>query len=83
MVFSKAGRDKGGAFIVLSVDGEYAYLTDGGSRPLTKPKKKKFKHIQPTKACIDYIKNKIINKLYLNDSDIRKALSPYSSNKEA
>jgi len=48
VVFSKCGRDKGRAFMVLSVEGEYVFLADGQLRPLSKPKKKKVKHIQPT-----------------------------------
>ena len=49
-VLSKCGRDKGQLFVVLMVDGEYLYLVNGTSRPLSKPKKKKCKHVQPTNA---------------------------------
>jgi len=48
VVFSKCGRDKGRAFVVLSVEGEYVFLSDGQLRPLNKPKKKKIKHTQLT-----------------------------------
>ena len=74
VVYSKAGRDKGEPFIVLSCDGAYAYLTDGQSRPLDKPKKKKLKHIQPTNATMEDIGYKIEHNLHLMDSDIKKAL---------
>jgi len=74
VVYSKAGRDKGEPFIVLSCDAEYAYLTDGKLRPLMKPKKKKLKHIQPTNAIMDDIKTKIENNRHIMDSDIKKAL---------
>ena len=52
VVFSKCGRDKGRAFVVLSVEDEYVFLSDGQLRPLNKPKKKKIKHTQPTHAVI-------------------------------
>ena len=74
VVYSKAGRDKGAPFIVLKCEGEYAYLTDGQSRPLNKPKKKKLKHIQPTNTTIEDIKHKIEHNLHIMDSDIVKAL---------
>ena len=79
IVFSKAGRDKKKPFVVVSSEGEYAYLCDGGLRPLEKPKKKKLKHIQPTNNCDVDIKNKIDNRLYINNAEIRKALLPYVS----
>lgn len=44
---SKAGHDKGEVFVIISQEDEYVYLVDGKNRPLTKPKKKKMKHIQP------------------------------------
>ena len=80
VVFSKAGKDKSRAFIVVSFEGEYVFLADGSSRPIKKPKKKKTKHIQPTNVYIEEIRNKLENNLHINDADIRKALLPYSRN---
>lgn len=75
IVFSKCGRDKKRAFIVLSVEGEYAYLVDGDLRRLVKPKKKKLRHIQVT--------NNITKEELENDSDVRKILKVYNEkNKE-
>ena len=44
---SKAGHDKDKLYIILKSEGEYVYLTDGNLRPLSKPKRKSRKHIQP------------------------------------
>lgn len=44
---SKAGHDKGKLYIILRTEGEYVYLTDGRLRPMSNPKKKKKRHIQP------------------------------------
>jgi hypothetical protein len=52
IVFSKAGRDKGKPLVVTEVQGEFLYLVDGKKRPLERPKKKKLKHIQPTKTQV-------------------------------
>ena len=77
VVYSKCGRDKGLAFIITNIDGEYACLTDGSLRPLAKPKKKKIKHVQPVSVVYAEIKDKIESKTYLNDAEIRKALQKH------
>jgi ribosomal protein L14E/L6E/L27E len=76
VVFSKKGRDKGLPFIVLHVLGDYAYLTDGGLRPVCKPKKKKLKHIQVTNTVMDLT---VFNQRGLQDADIRKLLKSFSA----
>ena len=77
IVYSKNGRDKGRAFIVVDFDNEYLFLVDGQLRKLEKPKKKKIKHVQSCKKVEESIKYKIENNLYLNDADVRKALAAY------
>ena len=76
--FSKAGHDKGGAFIVLHSDDTYAYIADGKLRTLEKPKKKKKIHIQISNEVNSEIENMLENELYINDSHIRKALAKYN-----
>ncbi len=44
VVTSKAGRDTGELFYVLSADAEYLMLVNGKDRSLEKPKRKKRKH---------------------------------------
>jgi len=78
VVFSKCGRDKGRAFVVLSVEGEYVFLADGQLRPLNKPKKKKLRHTQPTRTIVGIE----ANPGGLTDADIRKWLLPFIKNEE-
>lgn len=68
IVFSKCGRDKGRAYVITDIQGDYVFLVDGKLRPLSKPKKKKAKHIQITNTCFEG---------GLNDVDIRKKLLPF------
>jgi len=77
VVFSKNGRDKGKPFIVLSTHDEYLYLADGKLRTISKPKKKKFKHVQPTNYICDL---QIHCGRALQDADIRKQLVLYLNN---
>jgi ribosomal protein L14E/L6E/L27E len=71
IVFSKCGRDKGRAFVILSVEGEYVFLADGQLRPLSRPKKKKAKHIQHTHTVFEPLADG-----GLTDANIRKILLP-------
>lgn len=46
LVCSKAGHDKGTVYIVVSVDKDFLYLIDGKYKTLSKPKKKRSKHVE-------------------------------------
>ncbi len=48
IVKAKAGRDKDGLFVVVRLEGRYAYIADGRRRKVEKPKKKKLIHLQHT-----------------------------------
>lgn len=45
VVRSKAGRDKGGLFYVLKVQGDFALIADGRRRRVEAPKRKRLKHL--------------------------------------
>ena len=70
VVFSKCGRDKGKAFVVLDVADEYVFLADGRLRPLERVKKKKVKHVQIVNTILPLPEGFI-------NADIRKWLLPY------
>jgi ribosomal protein L14E/L6E/L27E len=77
IVFSKAGRDKGMAMVVLNAEGEYLHLADGKLRTLENPKKKKAKHVQATKYCVEMLP---ACGRALQDADIRKQLKIFLEN---
>jgi len=74
IVISKQGRDKGNSFVVIDLQGQYLYLVDGKLRTLSRPKKKKVKHVQPTNS----IANMTTDGRALQDADIRKQLMKLS-----
>lgn len=74
-VRSIAGRDKGGLFIVMSVDNGYAYLADGDLRRADRPKKKKLKHIQASGNVSEFIQNKLETGQKVTNAELRKALA--------
>ena len=75
VVFAKCGRDKGDAFVIISLQDGYLYLVDGKRRTLDRPKKKKAKHVQP----VNYIANVITEGRALQDADIRKELKLFTT----
>ena len=52
IVRSRAGRDKDGLFVVMRVEGDFAWLCDGKTRPLLRPKKKRLRHLGLTDGFI-------------------------------
>ena len=52
IVRSAAGRDKGKFMVIVSIEGDFAYIADGKERKLDKPKKKRLKHIRVTNTVV-------------------------------
>lgn len=76
VVYSKAGRDMGKEFVVVGIlEDDYVLVSDGNLRRIEKPKKKKVKHLEPTKDIIVTLGQKLENKLKVSNSDMRKALA--------
>ena len=78
IVRSIAGRDKGDLFIVLSREGDYAYLANGELRKVDRPKKKKLKHLQGSYSVSEFIQNKLQTTGKVTNSEVRKALSEFN-----
>lgn len=75
VVMATAGRDRNKFFVVIGIiDDEYVWIVNGRNRTLANPKKKKIKHLRPTKELLSPIRGKIIDGKPIFDSEIRKAL---------
>ena len=75
VVRSKAGRDEGRLFIVLSLDGEeFAYIADGDLRKVEKPKRKRVKHLYVTEELISSLQSKLLTGAAVENHEIRKSL---------
>ena len=82
IVFSKAGRDKGDYYIVVALEGEYAYICDGKTRKCDKPKKKKLKHLAVTKTVSKLICEKLNETGKVTNAEVRRELSDFRENQE-
>ena len=75
VVISTAGRDKDHKFVVLCIiDDQYVYISDGDTRRLEKPKKKKIKHLRKLNRDFTEVKDKLGSDEKLSNSEIRKLL---------
>ena len=72
IVCSRAGRDKGGLFVVVGMEEDILLLADGDTRKVEKPKRKKRKHINRT----NFVASLSVNPA---NCEIRKVLSEYKS----
>ena len=72
---SRAGHDKGRAFVIVGRDGgEYALLSDGASRPMERPKRKKLKHLRVEPGVAKEIRERLLTGEPVQNVQVRKAL---------
>ncbi len=78
---SRAGRDKGRAFLIVGVaDENHVLLSDGETRKLVHPKKKKLMHVHIEPHRAQEIANRLSGGKEILDADVRKALQLYGYN---
>lgn len=70
---SRAGRDKGCSYVISAAAQGYVYLSDGKTRSLEHPKKKKLKHIQIVRTIPEELSGLVEGKL--KNEDIRRFLN--------
>ncbi|MBQ8162224.1 MAG: KOW domain-containing RNA-binding protein [Clostridia bacterium] len=74
VVLSIQGRDAGRYFVVLSKeDKDFVLISDGASRKLCHPKRKKIKHLRAKPACMDV--DGSFPSGHMLDSDLRSFLN--------
>jgi ribosomal protein L14E/L6E/L27E len=75
LVISKAGRDIGELFVIISIlDDKYVFISDGSCRSISRPKKKKIKHLKCTSVISEQIRDTIISDKQLTNSMVKKFL---------
>ena len=75
IVYSKAGRDKDGYYIIVEiVDDNYVKIADGKYRSIAKPKLKKIKHLKFQSGIFSGIATKLEEGKQVFDAEIVSAL---------
>ena len=74
LAISKAGHDKECWYVVLNIEGKYAYLVNGKTKTVDNPKKKKLMHLQPVNKIPEILQEKLaLGKTWTNE-EIKRAL---------
>lgn len=71
LVKSLAGHDKDELYIIISVRGEYVYLSDGRKHPLDRQKRKNTKHLQLIHEQDETLRKKLTEGETVRDEEIR------------
>ena len=79
IVLSLCGRDKGKIFFVLGMADMYAFICDGRSRRIDRPKRKKLKHLRFETKSDCRAAEKIRNGGRVTNSEVRRALADYAA----
>lgn len=74
---SLSGHDAGRIYLIRDEDGRFAYLADGESHTLEKPKKKNKKHYQEIKRIPEHITEQLFHGAALTDGAVRRAVKEY------
>lgn len=75
LVLSKAGRDRNHLYVVIAkLNEEYVFLSNGFTKTVDKPKKKKVKHLTFYDTIDDEVKEAIVNKDKCTDLKIKRFL---------
>jgi len=72
MAWSRAGHDMDRLYVIMGQDSDYVYLTDGRLRPLSNPKKKRWKHVQVKKQIPAELQNVDWNNI--KDEQVKRAI---------
>ena len=75
MVLSNAGRDSNHLYVLIrQLDSEYVLLSNGCTKTIEKPKKKKLKHLSILETLDEDLRNAIINNEKSTDLKIKRFL---------
>lgn len=76
LAVSTAGRDKGKAFLIVRADSGFAFVVDGRTHKIKKPKKKNLKHLKV--FCVGELKSlaeRIVNGECVGNERVYKAIA--------
>lgn len=75
IVYSIAGRDSGGYFVVVAADDSFAMICDGKRRKTDKPKRKKIKHLKAGCGRSVFVAEKLSRGENVTNREIKRELN--------
>ncbi len=77
IVCSLQGHDKGEFYVVVNLDGNFAFVCNGQNKLLSKPKRKNKNHLKTTFVVNTEIAQKLEQKRQINDQMIYHSIHEY------
>ncbi len=81
IVLSKAGRDSGKYYVVVSKEDNFVFICDGDLHKTDKPKKKKTKHVEASGSASEYIAAKLAEDAKVTNNELRRAIQEFEEAK--
>lgn len=82
LIFSKAGRDQGQAYLVWRiVDNQFIEVVDGYRRRVERPKRKNSKHVTPVNQVAVTVAEKLKRGESVSNAEVRKAIDQLDAGK--
>ena len=78
IVIATAGREKDNCFVVVGLQDNFAFISDGKSRKIDKPKKKKIKHLSSVIGHSEFVSAKLEKGESVTNREIKKELKSYA-----
>jgi ribosomal protein L14E/L6E/L27E len=78
VVLSQQGRDKGNLYLCVGIEDQFAFIADGKTHRLCKPKKKNIKHLKHTGDTLDVIAQKLGENKKVFDSEVNSSLRNFT-----
>ena len=82
VVIAQRGRDAGRRFLIVGFDGELALISDGRTRRMEKPKRKKLRHLTATGEDVGRVADKLRGGEKVTNGEIRRALAHLAGENE-
>jgi len=82
VVRSKAGRDRDLFFAILSIEEGHVTVADGKLRPMSRPKRKKLRHVHVTPHVLPELQLLLAEGKAVEDHHVRKALAAWQASKD-
>ena len=71
---SRMGRDNKVAYVMMSIENEFAYCANGTTRKVDNPKKKRLKHLRKVSDRTEYMAEKIAKGEKITNVELRREL---------
>lgn len=79
VVESMTGRDIHKNYLVVKIQGNYVFVSDGRNRPIEHPKKKNIRHVKVYKRISEFVASRLQANQRVTDEAVRQVLNDFKA----